>query len=254
VSKLDTDQEEKPARGVAAVDRALAILTAIEQSTLPRNLSEIARATGLYKSTILRILESLLDAGYIMRVEDSKYALGPSIMNLGLAYERSNPLRHIVMPVMERLVDTGTESPSFHIRQTSDERLCLFRMDSRHSTLDRVHAGDRLPIRRGAAGKVLLAFHPDEPDTPELKQIREECFAISLGERDKFCAGIAAPVFSSGDNLMGALSLSGPKERFGPEDIAKMKPPLLAAAREISEALGGNYALQSDRRSDSRSA
>ncbi|OAN76924.1 hypothetical protein A8B82_14515 [Sulfitobacter sp. EhC04] len=46
---------------------------------------------GLYKSTILRILESLLDAGYIMRVEDSKYALGPSIMNLGLAYERSNP-------------------------------------------------------------------------------------------------------------------------------------------------------------------
>lgn len=243
VTSPDTPTEEKHARGVAAVDRALAILSAIEQSTLPRNLSEISRATGLYKSTILRILESLLDAGYIMRVEDSKYALGPSIMNLGLAYERTNPLRHLVMPIMERLVDEGAESPSFHIRQTSDERLCLFRLDSRHSTLDRVHAGDRLPIRRGAAGKVLLAFGAEEPDSPELQQIREECFAISLGERDKFCAGIAAPVFSSGENLMGALSLSGPKERFSPEDVARMKGPLLTAARDLTEALGGTYAI-----------
>ncbi|WP_306155137.1 IclR family transcriptional regulator [Roseovarius sp. MMSF_3281] len=240
--ETETSQTDKNSRGVAAVDRALAILAAIEQSTLPRNLSEISRTTGFYKSTILRILESLLDAGYVMRVEGSKYALGPSIMNLGLAYERSNPLRHIVMPIMERLVDQGTESPSFHIRQTSDERLCLFRLDSRHSTLDRVQAGDRLPIRRGAAGKVLLAFGSDAPDTPELQQIREECFAISLGERDKLCAGLAAPVFSGGDNLIGVLSLSGPKERFAPEDIARMKQPLLTAARDLTEALEGSYA------------
>ena len=241
MNRPDSAPEEKTTRGVAAVDRALAIVSAIEQSTLPRNLSEIARATGLYKSTILRILESLLDAGYIMRVEDSKYALGPAIMNLGLAYKRSNPLRHIVMPVMERLVDEGTESPSFHIRQTADERLCLFRLDSRHSTLDRVQAGDRLPLRRGAAGKVLLACGPDLPDAPEFQQIREECFAISLGERDKFCAGIAAPIFASGGRLMGALSLSGPKERFSPEDVARMKTPLLTAARDLTEALGGSY-------------
>lgn len=228
-------------RGVAAVDRALAILAALEQSTVPRNLSEIARATGLYKSTILRLLESLLDAGYIMRVEESKYALGPAIMQLGLAYERTNPLRHIIMPVMERLVDQGTESPSFHIRQTADERLCLFRLDSRHSTLDRVQAGDRLPIRRGAAGKVLLAFGSGVPEDPGLREIHEECFAISLGERDKFCAGIAAPVFSSSDSLMGALSLSGPKERFSASDVARMKVPLLSAARDLTQALGGRF-------------
>jgi len=241
VSEKTEQRGDKGQRGVAAVDRALAILGALEQSTVPRNLSEIARATGLHKSTILRILESLLDAGYIMRVEESKYALGPAILNLGAAYERSNPLRHIIVPVMERLVDQGTESPSFHIRQTADERLCLFRLDSRHSTLDRVQAGDRLPIHRGAAGKVLLAFGPRLPDDPGLRKIHEEHFAISLGERDKFCAGIAAPIFSSGDTLVGALSLSGPKERFLSEDVARMKRPLLSAARELSDALGGKF-------------
>ncbi|MAM12468.1 MAG: IclR family transcriptional regulator, partial [Rhizobiaceae bacterium] len=60
----DVDGEhEKTSRGVAAVDRALKIVAALEASTMPRNLSEISRATGLYKSTILRLLESLQDAG-----------------------------------------------------------------------------------------------------------------------------------------------------------------------------------------------
>ena len=230
--------KEKSSRGVAAVDRALSIIAALEASTIPRNLSEIARATGLYKSTILRLMESLQAAGYVIRIEESKYALGPTIMQLGLAYERSNPLRHHFLPVMERLVSIGTESPSFHVRQTATERLCLFRLDSQHSTLDRVHVGDRLPLYRGAAGKVLRAFGDPPEQGSDMDLIRQEGFAVSLGERDKLCAGIAAPVFSGSERLLGALSFSGPRERFREEDIARMRPQLLDAARELSIGLG----------------
>ncbi|MFV0333963.1 MAG: IclR family transcriptional regulator [Tropicimonas sp.] len=238
----DTEEEpDKAKRGVAAVDRALMILSALEASPIPRNLSEISRATGLYKSTILRLLQSLQDAGYVVRVEESKYALGPTIMQLGLAYERANPLRHIILPVMQHLVEAGSESPSFHIRQTADERLCLFRVDSHHSTLDRVHTGDRLPVRRGAAGKILLAFGSDAEPGAEFDEIRATCFATSLGERDKFCAGVAVPVFSTQGRLMGALSLSGPRERFAPEDVKRMKLSLLRAAREVTTLLGGRF-------------
>lgn len=234
-------EQEKSQRGVAAVDRALAIIAALEASSIPRTLSEISRTTGLYKSTILRILESLQDAGYVMRVEDSKYALGATIMQLGQAYKRANPLRHLFLPVMQRLVEEGTESPSFHIRQTAEERYCLFRLDSHHSTLDRVHAGDRLPVRLGAAGKVLLAFDEKADRSPELDQIRQSHFAVSLGERDEFCAGVAAPVFSHNNRLVGALSFSGPKERFGPADVKQMKATMLAATRELTAELGGAY-------------
>ncbi|WAP69830.1 IclR family transcriptional regulator [Jiella pelagia] len=242
-NEIEADGEtDKAQRGVAAVDRAFAIIAALEASSMPRNLSEISRATGLYKSTILRLLQSLLDAGYVVRVEESKYALGPTNMQLGLAYERANPLRYLVLPVMQRLVDGGSESPSFHIRQTADERLCLFRVDSRHSTLDRVQTGNRLPMSRGAAGKVLLAFDDAEPaGGPEMDEIRETCFAISLGERDKFCAGVSAPVFSRRNRLLGALSFSGPKERFGPKAVEEMKVTILRAARDLSEELGGRY-------------
>lgn len=245
-SQNEIDEElEKAPRGVAAVDRALKIIAALEAGTMPRNLSEISRATGLYKSTILRLLESLQDAGYVVRVDESKYALGPTIMQLGIAYERTNPLRHQILPVLERLVAMGTESPSFHVRQTADERLCLFRLNSNHSTLDRVHTGDRLPIRRGAAGKVLLAFGSPPETGAEMDRIRTDCFAVSLGERDKLCAGIAAPVFSGSNRMIGALSFSGPKERFQKEDVARMRPQILEAAREISQALGGHFPVGS---------
>ena len=239
-TKQSPDSEQ---RGVAAVDRAIAIVSALQGSSMPLNLSEVSRATNLYKSTILRILQSLQDAGYVVKVDDTKYALGPTIMQLGMAYDRANPLKHLFLPVMQRLAESGTESPSFHIRQSAEERVCLFRIDSTHSTLDRVQVGDRLPMRRGAAGKVLLAFGEDRATGEEMDQIRRDCLATSMGERDKFCAGMAAPVFSDRDRILGALSFSGPKERFGPADIDRMKKPMLSAARELTEKLGGRYPI-----------
>ncbi|WP_084536660.1 IclR family transcriptional regulator [Azospirillum halopraeferens] len=225
--------------GVAAVERALSILAALEAEPEPLTLSELSRRTDLYKSTILRLLETLQSHGYVVRILDTRYALGPTVHRLGMAYERRNPLRHHVMPVMRRLVEEGTESPSFHIRQNDDKRLCLFRLDSRHSTLDRVNVGDLLPLDRGAAGRVILAF--DGAAGEYYDRIRADAFAISLGERDPVCAGIAAPVFGPGGRFVGALSMSGPRERFTEENIATMRRQLVAAAQDISESLGGAY-------------
>ncbi|WP_413205797.1 IclR family transcriptional regulator [Rhodospirillum sp. A1_3_36] len=232
------EREDAP-KGVAAVERALLVLSALEAEPESLSLSELARRTSLYKSTILRLLETLLGCGYVVRVMDNRYALGPTVHRLGMAYERRNPLRHHVMPVMGRLVESGAESPSFHIRQSEEKRLCLFRIDSNHSTLDRVSVGDFLPLDRGAAGRVILAFDGEEGESYD--RIRAECFALSLGERDPICAGMASPVFGPGGRAVGALSLSGPKDRFTGDSILRMRRQLLEAAREITESLGGAF-------------
>lgn len=65
----------------------------------------------------------------------------------------------IMVPALQELVDHGTESASFHIRQDANNRLCLFRVNSRHSTLDRIEAGHSYPLLRGAAGHVVLAYN-----------------------------------------------------------------------------------------------
>jgi DNA-binding IclR family transcriptional regulator len=223
--------------GVAAVDRALSVVAAIAAQAEPRTLAELAAATGLYKSTILRLLGSLEKASYAVRLRDGRYALGAAACRLGLAYERANPLRQHVLPVLRDLVEGGSESASFHVRQTADTRLCLFRVDSHHSTLDRVAAGDILPLDQGAAGRMLLAF--DGAPGASFMELRAQGFAISIGEGDPNCGAMAAPVFGPDGALRGAVSLSGPRERFTEALIAAYRPRLIQAAAEITRSLGG---------------
>ncbi len=153
---------EAPAReageGVAAVERALSIIAALESSDQPVTLAELAARTGFYKSTILRLLGSLITNGYVMRLPDGSYDLGPTAFRLGVAFDRKNAIGHHVVPALQQLVDEGTESASFHVRQDADHRLCLFRVNSNHSTLDRIEAGASYPLARGAAGHIILAY------------------------------------------------------------------------------------------------
>lgn len=89
-------------QGAAAVERALLIVSAIETSDTPSELSDIATRTGLYKSTILRLLGSLLGAGYVARLPDGRYDLGPTVFRLGAA-SRRNAIGHRVMPSLQAL-------------------------------------------------------------------------------------------------------------------------------------------------------
>jgi DNA-binding IclR family transcriptional regulator len=226
-------------QGVAAVNRALSILQAFEGETEALTLALLARRTGLYKSTLLRLIASLQAFGYIVQLPTGRYQLGPTPFRLGAVYQRANRLHDHVMPVLRRLVAEGTESPSFHVRHDQKLRLCVFRVDSQHSTLDRVEAGALLPLDRGAAGKVILAFD-GSVQNEALNEIRRNFIAMSFGERDPDCAGIAAPVFGAENRLIGALSVSGPKPRFTPESKARMSELVLDAAVELTRALGGH--------------
>jgi DNA-binding IclR family transcriptional regulator len=223
--------------GVAAVERALSVVAALETSDQPVTLAEIAIRTGFYKSTILRLLGSLISSGYVSRLPNGTYDLGPTAFRLGVAFTRKKALGHHVLPALQRLVDLGTESASFHVRQDAENRVCLFRVNSRHATLDRVEAGHSYALLRGAAGHIILAYAGSTG--PRYEAIRVSGFDVSLGERDPSCAAVAAPVFGPRDTLVGVISLSGPRERFGKGEIAKMKRLLGPAAKELANKFGG---------------
>lgn len=226
---------------VATLERALSILSAFESSGGPVTLAEISKATGLYKSTILRLIASFEDHGYLRRSPDgATYSLGPTAFRLGVKYKQAFELDAAIENALEELVGNGTESASFHVLDR-DRRLCIARVDSNHPTLDRVAAGDRLPLDKGAAGKVLQAFCG--VDGNELQSIREQGIAVSYGEVDPSCAAISVPVFGLDSELIGALSVSGPKERFTDDTVPFMSRLLFEASRKLS-----NLAIADKRR------
>ena len=202
--------------GVAAVDKAMRVVVALEAARAPLRLSEIAAATGLYKSAVLRLLASLEKCGLVVRRSDSAYCLGNLAFRLGRAFDSSFRFREHLLPLMQKLVDAGAPSPSFHIVHDELRRFCVLRLDSNHSTLDRVREGDLLPLSAGAAGKVLRKL-PSEFFADQWPWMHQ-----SRGERDPSCGALSAPIIGPGDTLLGALSLSGPLPQFTDASVALM--------------------------------
>src|SRR3982751_2583784 len=128
-----SDQE-----GVAAVDRALSILDALTDDKV--SLAELAKRTGLYKSTVLRLLKSLERFGYVLRSEDGFYRLRAEVLALGALYQRHYRTSDIVPPVLERLAAEVHEGASFYIWE-EDKRVCLHRVETTRAIRDSVHVG-----------------------------------------------------------------------------------------------------------------
>src|SRR3972149_8089770 len=115
--------------GVAALERGLSILEAFSSGAGTLTLAELAAATGLYKSTILRLCASLLRLGFLQRLDDGRYRLGPSVFQLGRRYQQSFRLGDVVLPVLRELVARSGETASFYVRD-GERDTCLYRVES----------------------------------------------------------------------------------------------------------------------------
>jgi DNA-binding IclR family transcriptional regulator len=235
--RRSADGAAKQEGGVAAVDRALAILAAFKPTDKALTLAELAQRTKFYKSTILRISQSLLRHGFLQRLDDGSYRIGPAPLMLGALYQRSMRLGDIMLPLMHELADQTGESVSIYSRN-GDVRVCIHRVDSKHAVRDHVREGDVLPLDRGSGGRILLAFGATKGEPYET--IRTEYCYASVGERDSDTAGISVPFFGSGQAILGALTLAGPRSRIDETFITNARVLLLRVASRATTALGGD--------------
>lgn len=213
--------------GVAAVDRALSILGAFRDGEAALSLAELAARTGLYKSTILRLLGSLEKSRCAARLPDGRWALGPMLFRWGALYARAQPVEAHLPGLLQNLALATGETASFWVRHAT-HRLCLARVRSPSPIRDDLSAGDLVALPEGAGGRVLTAEDP-----------RALGAVVTLGERNPETAAVACAVFGPGGSLAGALGVSGPRAR-----IAQAAPDHLAAvakaASDLSRRLGGD--------------
>ncbi len=244
MTELNSDEQnatEAKSGGVAALDRAFSILAAFAPGAETLSLAEIARRTGLYKSTILRLLGALEYGGFIRRLADGRYSIGPAPLRLAQIYPESFRVRHVIEPILQQLSKDSGETSSFYVRQ-EQIRVVLYRVEPARSVRFSVPEGEQFPVGRGASGNVLMAF--SKPYSKNYDAIRERLWAVSYGERDPESASAAVPVLGMGQELLGALALSGPRERIAPpEPMRTACKLLLTAAQRASASLGGDPAL-----------
>ena len=106
--------------------------------------------------------------------------------------------------------------------------------------------GAVLPLTAGSAAQVLLAWSVDGDrsrllghaafEEKQLAQVRRRGWAESVGERESGVASVSAPVLVA-DQLVAAISVSGPIDRLGRNPGRRFAQSVVAAAEQLSAAL-----------------
>lgn len=230
-----------------SIDRALEILECFLYHGKNLSLMEISNVTNLSSSTAYRIISALQEKGFVKKNEDDKkYSLGYKITELGKLcnVNLNNGVKYIAKPYMMDLSIKYNEDVRIFIVD-GDHKLCIESVDSTRSLRHIMNVGDKHILFKGAPGKVLLA-HMDKSNrksilenttiTDEvLQKIRDKGYAISIGEKEEGLVGIAAPIFDMSQNVIAAISLSGPSTRFINEEIDEKIADTISTAKKISE-------------------
>ncbi len=236
-SKDASDEGSNTDGGVIAVTRALRVLEAFKVEESQLSLAELSRRSCMHKTTVLRLARTLALSDYMVQCEDAEWRLGPAAGWLGMRYQSSFDVNNVVEPTLRELSQQTGESASFYVRE-GDIRACISRVEGAQSVRHHVRIGERLPLDKGAPGRVILAFSGEQGQVYEA--IRRRGYHISMGEREAEVSSVSAPVFGLNWRLLGSMCISGPTARLNQTKLEKHAKTVINAANKLSYALAGN--------------
>ncbi|MFC8434130.1 IclR family transcriptional regulator [Streptomyces sp. NPDC057253] len=260
MSSNGTESAGASGGGVQSVDRAVTVLEILAQRG-EAGVSEVADAIDVHKSTAFRLLGALEAHGMVEQEgERGKYRLGFGIVRLaGAVTGRIDVTKH-GRGICERLADTLGETMNIAVLE-SHHVINLDQVRGQSAITAQNWVGRLTPMHCTSSGKVLLA-HLDpgrldelvaEAGLPrmtartltsrrsldaELALVREQGYAMTVEEYEEGLNAMAAPVRSSGGEVVAALTASGPAFRLTEERMHELAPLLIEGADELSRRMG----------------
>ena len=244
------DAEGTDQQGVRSVQRALDILTLLTAERPIVTIREFVEATGLAKTTVIRLVSTLEQAGLLWATTGG-YMAGPGLWRWAHLAQRSWELPPETQRGMRDLAARQRETVNVYVARDV-YRVCIAQQESPQPLRHVVHVGDELPLWAGATAKVLLRDASDalldriargSPYGPNhVRRLREwideaavRGFAVSHGEREEGLSAVAAPILGRSGAVVAALSLSGPTLRFTEARVDEFAAELRRITRELSE-------------------
>ena len=252
-----------------ALRRGLLVLEALAGATEPAlGPSAIGRDVGLDKATVIRLLRTLVDAGYVTQdAATRRYRLTGRILALAHAANARLDLRSVARPHLTALRDALGET--VHLGVMEDLRVVYVDKLEATNSIQLVSAvGQTMPLHSTALGKAMLAALPDEeregkyarlelaPRTErtirdlavlreEIRQTRLRGYATDDRENEPFGACVGAAVLGADGRPVGAISVSGPHFRVH-DSFERFGVRVRAVASTISRELGADASTSSE--------
>ncbi len=159
--------------------------------------------------------------------------MGPGLWRLGSLYRKNFAAGDQIRPELRYLTKVTGETSSFFVRE-GDQRLCLYRENSKKEVRHHLEEGLRLPVNMGGTGRILLAYSGARGAPYD--EIRIDGYYVSLGERDPDLFSVAMPIFNARGALAGAFSVSGLISRYN----EKIRDDILVELRTSAKRLAGS--------------
>jgi len=251
---------------INSVQRALNILKLFIPKNESLSLMEISTMTGLNKSTVLRMVTTLKDEGFLkVNQETKRYKLGTAALQLGLSALDSLSLDKISRPILNNLADkTGCV---VHLGIFENEKVIviskIYPIDKSFSVHLMSKIGGFLPVYCTGIGLLFLSQESDDKVREilnntelikytsrtvtdinkiilRLKKIRQQRYAINDGEHEEGIVSFCYPIFDHTKKIVAALSVGGIREVvYKTNEEAKFLTTMAqSAALEISKELG----------------
>ena len=141
-------------QGVRSVQRALDILGLLTDDRPTISIREIVDATGLAKTTVLRMVSTLEQSGLLWATANG-YMAGPGLWRWAHLAQRSWELPPDTQRGMRELAARQRETVNVYVARDI-YRVCIAQQEGPQPLRHVVHVGDELPMWAGASAKVLL--------------------------------------------------------------------------------------------------
>jgi DNA-binding IclR family transcriptional regulator len=240
----------------SAAGRLLSVLDAFSVESSALSLSQIARRAGLPLTTAHRLVQELARWGALERHSDGRYRIGLRLWEVASLAPRGLGLREAALPFLEDLYEATHENVQLAVLDGTDV-VYVERLTGRQAVTVLTRVGGRFTAHATGVGLVLLAHATREVQERYLSQpltryttqtitdvrqlrtvlaeVRRAGIAVSNGQVTLDSLSVAAPIRDSAGDVVAALSLVVHAETAEPQ---RLGPPVVAAARGISRALG----------------
>jgi len=241
-----------------SVGKATAILKQFSTAEPQLGVSELARRLDLTKSTVHRLLRSLLNAGMVAQdPANRRYMLGRETVQLGYTAIYSDPLLYAALPYLHYLAQQVGESTYLAERRGLEGAPVLQVL----SPIMQEQMGwyTNVRLHSASSGKVLLAYAPEDVlqavldaglvrDTEytitdpaelrhEMERVRAQGYATCFEEGKLGLNTIAVPVKDPEGQVIAALAIAGPSYRLTRAQAVASVEKLKAISGEITRKL-----------------
>ncbi len=239
---------------VKSVVKAMKIFEVLVDKGNYISLSNLSKKVNINISTVHRLLNTLLQLGYVEQNEKGYYGLGIKSYKLADIISDNFDLKKIIRPYLKEIVAKCNETSNLVILE-DNKAVYIDQVESTNMVRMFASVNSKGEAYCTGSGKALLAYQDSqeieryikttefkaftkntitdpEKFKKELQKIKKKGYALDLEEKERGVRCVAAPIFDRKNEIIAAIGVSGPCTRLTMDYLENNLIPLITETAE----------------------